>query len=66
MIRLNIAYKEIANYTFVYMRAQTAFGSFLSSSDKLDARILLVPSSQCYFDLYCLFVTVTDVVIFEI
>ena len=50
MIRINIAYKEKANYTSVYMRAQTAFESFLSSSDKLDARILLIPSSQCYFD----------------
>ena len=27
------------------MRAQTAFGSFMSSSGKHDARILLIPSS---------------------
>ena len=45
MIRINTAYKEKANNISVYMRAHAAFGSFLSSSDKLDARILLIPSS---------------------
>ena len=45
MIRINTAYKKKTNNISVYMRAHTAFGSFLSSSDTLDARILLIPSS---------------------
>ena len=44
------------------MRTHTAFGSILSSSDKLDARILLIPSSLSAI----LIVVVSDVLIFNI